>query len=481
MGLSARIFVAYFLLVGLAAILFLQTVTDELTPGMRQSLEEVLVDTANLLAELAREDLEQGKPGDGFLAQGMAAFSQRRLNAVIYSLHKREPGLIVYVTDARGVVVFDSRGRDLGQDYSRWHDVYRTLRGEYGARSTRENPEDPLSSVMYVAAPILDGERILGVLTVGKPSVTVLPFVEAAKRNLREKGLWLFATALVLGGAIAFWLTRSIRRLTRYAQEVQAGRRVQPPRLREGELALLARAMGDMREELEGKHYVEGYLHALTHELKSPLSAITGAAELLDGPMPEETRRRFLGNIRSESARLREIVDRLLALAALEKRQSLEKVETVPLTGLVRELVGEREPVLSRAGVGVRVDCAENAAWRGERFLLHQAAGNLLDNAIEFSPRGGEIEIRCEPRDQRLALVIRDQGPGIPPYAHERLFERFYSLPRPDGGTKSSGLGLSLVKEVGDLHQGRVSVENHPSGGAVATLELPADQVNLRR
>ena len=101
MGLSARIFVAYFLLVGLAAILFLQTVTDELTPGMRQSLEEVLVDTANLLAELAREDLEQGKPGDGFLAQGMAAFSQRRLNAVIYSLHKREPGLIPQTLEHR--------------------------------------------------------------------------------------------------------------------------------------------------------------------------------------------------------------------------------------------------------------------------------------------------------------------------------------------------------------------------------------------
>ena len=474
MGLSGRIFLAYFLLVGLAAVLFLETFTDELTPGMRQSLEEVLVDTANLLAELAREDLEQGTLGSGGLARGVAAFSQRRLNAVIYSLHKRHPSLVVYVTDAQGIVRFDSRGRDLGRDYSRWHDVYRTLRGQYGARSTREAPDDPLSSVMYVAAPIRDGERILGVLTVGKPSITVQPFVEAAKRNLREQGLWLLAAALVLGGAIAFWLTRSIRRLTRYAQAVQAGRRVAPPRLREGELALLARAMGDMREELEGRHYVEGYLHALIHELKSPLSAIAAAAELLDGPMPEEARRRFLDNIRNESARLREIVERLLALAALEKRQGLEKVETVALAEFVRGLVGEREPLLLRTGVRVRVHCGEASAWRGERFLLHQAVGNLLDNAIDFSPRGGEIEIRCEPRGPLLALLIRDHGPGIPAYARWRLFERFYSLPRPNGGAKSSGLGLCLVKEVADLHQGRVSVENHTGGGVLATLELPA-------
>jgi len=474
MNLSVRIFLAYFALVGLAIWFVMQSFTAELVPGMRQSLEEVLVDTANLLSEVVKQEVVQGGVNDGDFAANMRAFSLRNIDAVIWYFKKRDPNLIVYIADDTGTLVYDSRGRDLGEDYSDWNDVYLTLRGQYGARTTREDPDDEYSSIMYVAAPIRYDGRIVGVLSVGKPSVAVQPFVEAAVRNVREKGVWLLLISLAMGLLVSYWLTLSIRHLTRYAHDVQHGELAQVPKLREKELAQLAEAIDDMRTELEGKHYVEKYLHALTHELKSPLAAIHGAAELLGEDMPREKQQRFVANILNESTRLREVVDHLLDLASLEKRRELEHVETVSLATLVNSLCQDKSAMLQANTLTVHVNIEKSCIVEGERFLLQQAISNLLDNAIQFSPHGGMIEINAVMEQGACRLNIQDCGPGIPDYARDRLFDRFYSLPRPDSGRKSSGLGLSFVREVAQLHGGSILIENHPQGGTLARLSLPA-------
>ena len=480
MNLSVRIFLGYFILVGIATAFAINSFNKELVPGMRQSLEEVLVDTANLLAEVVKDEVAQGTVNEGVFAEKMKAFSARKLDAVIWFLNKRDPNLIVYITDRAGIVLYDSRGRDVGKDYSAWNDIYLTLKGQYGARTTRENPQDEFSSIMYVAAPIKSGSDIIGVLSVGKPSITVQPFVEAAKRNIQGMGIWLLLISLVLGLLIAYWLTLSIRRLTDYAHKVQQGQRVAVPKLREKELAQLAQAMEGMRTELEGKHYVENYLHTLTHELKSPLAAIQGAAELLDEAMPREQQAKFIGNIRNESQRLREVVDHLLQLAALETRLGLEHVETVSLKALISGLCDDKSAVVAKAGLRIAIDIDEGYTLECEAFLLRQAINNLLDNAIEFSPPGGVIEIQASLENGHYRLSIRDQGPGIPEYAQDRIFDRFYSLPRPGDNRKSTGLGLSLVREVAELHGGSISVENHPDGGALATLVIKEKQKDIK-
>jgi two-component system sensor histidine kinase CreC len=109
---------------------------------------------------------------------------------------------------------------------------------------------------------------------------------------------------------------------------------------------------------------------------------------------------------------------------------------------------------------------------RGDALLLRQALGNLLDNAIGFSPRGGVVRIALWRSANEVGIDVCDQGPGVPAYAADRLFERFYSLPRPGGG-KSTGLGLPFVREVAALHGGTVSVASAPGGGCCARLVLP--------
>lgn len=190
----------------------------------------------------------------------------------------------------------------MGQDYSRWNDVYLTLRGQYGARSSRESADDPESSVMYVAAPIRDGEKIIGVVSVSKPNRTLQPYIDRSQRRLAWLGAGLIVLGLLVGAGLSWWLSRSLDRLTRYAQAVSEGRRAELPRYRGGEMAQLAGAVERMRVQLEGKDYVERYVHTLTHELKSPLAAIRGAAELLEGEMPAEQRARFVGNIAGKAS-----------------------------------------------------------------------------------------------------------------------------------------------------------------------------------
>lgn len=472
MPLGVRIFLVYFLFVGLAGWFVLSTVMDEIRPGVRQSTEETLVDTANLLAEILRDEVKNGSLAQGRLPELLKAYGQRQPQAQIWGVEKRAVSHRIYVTDARGIVLLDSSGAAVGQDYSRWNDVYLTLRGEYGARSTREDPADEDSSVMYVAAPIKDGEKIIGVVSVAKPNQSLQPYIERSQRRLGWLGAGLIVLGLLIGGALSWWLSGSLRQLTRYAGAVSRGERAELPELRGGELKQLAAAVQKMRTELEGKAYVEQYVHTLTHELKSPLAAIRGAAELLESEMPAEQRQRFVANIASEGARLQQLIERLLNLALVEQRQGLEERVAVDLHGLAEELLQAQAARIQAAGLRMENAIPPGLLVQGERFLLRQALANLLDNALDFTPAGGLLRFSAETRGGRVELALYNQGAAIPDYALPRLTERFYSLPRPASGRKSTGLGLNFVQEVALLHGGELALRN-VEGGVRASLHLP--------
>jgi two-component system sensor histidine kinase CreC len=193
--------------------------------------------------------------------------------------------------------------------------------------------------------------------------------------------------------------------------------------------------------------------------------------------MPEPDRQRFIANIERETQRIQELADRMMELAALESRRRLPHVEPVALAPLLDELAASASASGAARELRVQFDArAQGAeAWvEGEAFLLRRAIANLLDNAVDFSPQGGLVQLAIEPHARSVDIVVRDSGPGIPPYADEKVFEKFFSLARPHSRKRSTGLGLAFVKEIAELHRGRITLRNAEAGGAVATLSLPS-------
>lgn len=475
MKISLQIAFGYFLIVGMAAWFVLNVFSQEVKPGVREAMEDTLVDTVNLLVDPAEHDFQTGRIADGALAQSLRAYKARSVDAPIRGIHKRSLEYRVYVTDAQGIVVYSTEPGQIGRDFSLWRDVYLTLRGQYGARSSRDDPENAQSGVMHVAAPLHNDGRLVGVLTVAKPYSAVQPFVDRSEKLIRERGFLLLSFAALIGVLFTWRLTQAINRLRIYAQSVARGEKRPLPTSSAIELADLGRALDTMREKLEGKHYVERYVVTLTHELKSPLAAISGAAELLgEAGMPEAERLRFLANIREQTRRLAEIADKMLNLAHLEQMQQLETAAPVDLNHLLQTTIAAFQPRLQSKSMTMKLHAPNPVMLNGDVFLLRQALENLLDNAVQFSPAGGVIDISLTLFPHHARLEVHDQGVGVPDYALNQVFERFFSLPRPAGGQKSTGLGLSLVREVAILHGGQAGLENHPAGGANAWMTMAA-------
>jgi two-component system sensor histidine kinase CreC len=327
---------------------------------------------------------------------------------------------------------------------------------------------------MFVAAPIRRDGKIVGVVSVIKAQRSLFAFRDETRLWIRIVGLLCFSAVALGAYFVVTHFSRPIRQLTAYAQAVARGERVAPPTGGTGEAATLARAFEEMRDALENRAYVENYVQTVTHEMKSPVAAIRGAAELLHEEMPPERRAKFIANIQAESRRLQNIIDRLLALCALESRKKLDHPEPVSLAMLARAVCDQLQPAAEAQGVRLEVTTEAEPQVQGEAFLLESALHNLVQNAIDFSPSGGVIRVRTDAVDGQASITVEDEGAGIPDYALPRIYERFYSLQRPGTGRKSSGLGLCFVREAATLHGGSIQIEPRPGGtGTCATLSLP--------
>jgi two-component system sensor histidine kinase CreC len=472
MSKRSRVFLGVIIVYVAAVAFLLYRVGADLDPRYRESAEDSLVDTANLLATLLERQAYSGVIQTDELDRTLQHLGKRTLNARIFNVEKTRVDLHVYVTDANGIVLFDSAGRDVGQDFRGWRDVGRTLSGDYGARTTLADPADPASAVMYVGAPIReraqpDGpDAIVGMVSVGKPIAAFSPFIANAREKLAIVGFLAVAAFALLLLLVTVWLVRPFGLVTDLWRAVRRPGGASP-------FAVVRTAFSDMRDALAGKSYVDEYVAALTHEIKSPLAAIRGAGELLREPLPEDARLRFAGNIAEQVDRAQDLVERMLELSALERRRGLGPVEPVALAALADGVRQEMAPLAAQRDVELFIDVDPGAQVLGDRFLLQRALANLVKNAVEFSPREATVTVDAHERRGQIELTVRDHGPGLPEFAHDRVFEKFFSLPRPDSGRKSTGLGLAFVREVAALHGGSVRLANHADGGAVATLTLP--------
>ncbi|MDP2156480.1 MAG: two-component system sensor histidine kinase CreC [Nitrospirota bacterium] len=478
MSIGTRIFLGI-LMVVVGFSFFLWWIVDDIEPEYRKATEEPLVDSARILASVAASTAQGGRINTEIFRRAFEDFSSRRqLYANIFDHVKKESDIRVYLTDVSGIVLFDSYDPgNTGKDFSRWLDVYNTLKGEYGARTTRDIPGNPTSSVMYVAAPVMVKGKIAGVLSVGKPTRTARLFTERAKHKISVAAAGVIGSMILVAMLLSKMITQPLRKLSTYALSVRDGKKVTLPPLGSGEVAELGAAFEEMRDALAGKHSVERYVQTLTHEIKGPLSAISGAVELLKEELPPEQQQRFLENIGTETERIGSIADKLLLLSSLESRKTIVESEMVDMGEIMRDLLRSLSPLIESKHIQMEAGNDAACVFPGDSFLVQHAVSNVLRNAIDFSPSGGSIKAFTEITSDHVSLAIEDNGPGIPEYARTKVYDRFYSLKRPDSGKKSSGLGLSLVKEIMELHRGNVEISATPDGGARVILRFPVRAV----
>jgi signal transduction histidine kinase len=215
----------------------------------------------------------------------------------------------------------------------------------------------------------------------------------------------------------------------------------------------------------------------VSHELRTPLTAIRGSVEaLLDAPPTADESTKFLTIISRHAARMEGLVRDLLRLARLDAGQETVTRAECRLESLIGGVERDMEATLDARGQTVAIRLGEGAAAvPGDPTKLHDVLRNLMENASNYSPEGGAIEVTTSRSADTVTIDVADRGPGIPDADLLRVFERFYrvdrSRARDPGGT---GLGLSIVRHLVELHGGTVAAANRDGGGAVFRVSLPA-------
>jgi signal transduction histidine kinase len=221
-------------------------------------------------------------------------------------------------------------------------------------------------------------------------------------------------------------------------------------------------------------------LGTVAHDLRNPLSVILGRTEMLTemvgaAASPVENVQAQIGHIRTAANRVTEIVNSLIKDALADADDITIRPETIDIVALVRDIVEANQPLAARKDQAIAVTAPAGLSAVCDPDRMREAIDNLLSNAIKYSPIGGRIEIGVTEEGGRIVIRVGDEGPGLSPEDMARLFGRFQRLSaRPTGGETSTGLGLSIVKRIVDLHGGVVSVEHTGSSGSTFMIAIPS-------
>ena len=346
---------------------------------------------------------------------------------------------------------------------------------------------------------------ITAAATVGSDGETLLTMrnptdVTQAIRDARQTLAILSGAALLLSIQLSLFLARTIvqplRVLVRAAVRVRLGRdrAVVVPRLPErgDEIGMLARAISDMTAALRQRiDAVESFAADVAHELKNPLASLRSAIEAMDRVEQPALRRQLQDIAAQDVRRIDRLITEIADASRIDAQLSRATFEPLDLAELAQRLIGARtlrEHAERALGAGpapsLRFRRGQGSAMvRGDAARLERVLENLLDNAVSFSPPGGEVEVMVtsEGPDNgvkgRVSLSVSDDGPGVPDSEREKVFDRFHSV-RPDGEAFGghSGLGLAIARTIAQAHDGTLVITERADGraGACLVLALPA-------
>lgn len=449
-SLHWKIFLLCLAAVFLPGLYFAWKVGQGIERSHLRSTEQGMIDTALVLAETWEQAPLEGLP--------KAREIVRRV------FNDAAPNLRIIFYDAQGRVLQDTAGAlPAGSDESARRDVRAAMRGSYGARWERGVGGGAV--VLHSTIPVVKDGRITGLVGVVKSTAEVRHSVIRSLKDLALPAVLAFLLAALVSYALSTYLTHIIGGLARRAERVAAGEPgVRLETWTKSEVGDLARALEKMRRKLEGKEYVEDMALTLSHELKTPLAAIRGAADVLEQTDDAGVKRKFLGNIFAEVDRLSAIVTNFLALSRIESAPA-DPGARASLPAVAAEVASTFRARAHHVVFESDID-ASDCLVAMPPDQLRRLMEALLENAFQFTPPARKVVLST----RGPSLTVRDEGPGIPVELRAKIFDRFFTTVNPLTGRRGTGLGLAIVRSLAERHGARVTLGNGP--GTVVTVDF---------
>lgn len=368
---------------------------------------------------------------------------------------------------------YSGRERLLGQE------ILAAFAGRYGAATRISGGQR--SVTLYTAVPIRSRQQIVGAALVSQSTYGILQILYSVRLDILRVFLASVVVAAVLSLLVSTTIARPLRRLRAEALAIVDRR----GRLkgsfggtnRRDEIGDLARALEELTTRLQ-KHidFIEGFASDVSHEFKNPLASIRAATDVLAEVSDPGDRRRFAKMTRNEVARMERLLSGVREITRIDAQLEDEPREVVDLAGLVRQLVDACR-LRSPNGVRFQVGGREKGAYvYGAPDRLTQVIQNVLDNALSFSPPGGEVRAEVTRNGNWVEATIEDDGPGVSLEHRDRMFDRFFTY-RPNGSDPNQhmGLGLPIARAIVETYGGRIELSDG-TRGARFVIWLPVHE-----
>ena len=477
LNIGTKLFLLYFIISSTLLWVFAHRTAVE-------SAKSVMVEVSSLMSRVASQNNKDGEIDLETFESLIVNYLRSQKNTIDKNNNQKLENLAIYVTNKDGLLVLDSRGLILGKDMSSHNEVGSALSGSKGITrvvvETISGPKKARGAIieyfyksrfLNASNPIYGNNgEILGAV------VVVAPLMDLLDQNyLLQFIFYIFLISLIFGALGSYRISRNIRRIQKYTSSLFSGEDVAIPDLN-NQFNNLAKTIENARSEVELKDDVEQYIDTLAHELRTPITGIQLTAENLLTPMSDKQRKRFIENILDSNKHMDLLVNRLLDLSRIERREALKVIETLNILQAINSVLRAPSRIKNIADkdLNIILEVNSKSLISAEKILLEQAIGNIINNALDFSPKSGTITIKSSETNSSISIIVLDDGPGIPPQVLNKLFTRFFSVSRPDTGIRGNGLGLRFVRKIMQLHGGEVTLQNRfIQHGAEAKLRFP--------
>ena len=452
---------------------------NQQTQAVLETLRQEAREIAYLAAQQERSvPWSMGRFGSAFRETDFPeAYLQRRARAVY-----EDYGAYILVVDRNGRIM-DNKNAAFADNPAfaariDMEDVNRSMTQVLQGEEIELHVSAGGNDYFTVAVPFVQDDVVLGAVFMQTPAQVI----EAGADRLIAPVAGVAALACLVAGLVLLFYLRSVMKpLTRLTQAATAmaegdfAVRVPDTRMTR-EVAELSSAFNTMTEKLsQVEENRREFVANVSHELRSPITAIRGYVDgMLDGTIPQESYGHYLSIVSDETKRLSGLIGELLALSRLEREDAALEMADFDVCDLLERVFLRRMVDIEARGLDVECDFDPEPCYvRADLARIEQVAVNLIDNAIKFTPDGGQILLRVRRAEGQCVVTVQDNGIGVLPQDRERIFDRFFTADRAHTSGKGTGLGLSICQRIMEMHGQSIRLLDTQEGAAFAfTLQV---------